>query len=162
MIRFLPACLALFSFAPNVCHADDPVPPGHSTVHVIFMISYSHQTMGGGGMGGMMGTAQAPMVRVGDAVVPADGIRPIRITIDGDFVGHALVGPQDIKPVFVLPAGKHRLTFATDGFDPVASDIKVLGTNSKQYLLVSLPSERPESKSSAVSADASNAPPSDE
>lgn len=110
--------------------------------------------MMGGGMGGM-GGAQTPMVRVGDIMVPADDVKPIRISIDGDFVGHALVGTWDIKPVFVLPEGKHKLNFEIDGFDPVAADIKVLGTNSKQYLIVKLPSKEVEATNTAASADAS-------
>ncbi len=101
------------------------------------------------------------MVRVGDMVSPADGIRPIRISIDGDFVGHALVGTMDIKPVFNLPEGKHKLTFEIEGFDPVTVDIKVLGTNSKQYLIVKLPTTKPKTSKSAVSADASTKQPFD-
>ena len=116
--------------------------------------------MGGGGMGAM-GGSKSPMVRVGDVMIPADGIHPIRISIDGDFVGHAMVGMWDIKPVFILPEGKHKLTFEIDGFDPVAADIKVLGTNSKQYLIVKLPSMKPESARPADSADASTIQPFD-
>ena len=150
MIRFL---LAFLAFAPIEGLADESVPTGHSTVHVVFIAPHSHPMMGGGSMG--MSVTQSPMVRVGDIVGPADGIHPIRISIDGDFVGHAMVGMWDIKPVFILPEGKHRLTFEIDGFDPIAADIKVLGTNSKQYLVVKLPSKKPESENSAVSADAS-------
>ena len=152
MFRLLPACLAFLAFAPTAGFADDPVQPGHSTVHIIFIATHSHQSqlMDGGRMGG----AQSPTVHVGNAIGPVDGIRLIRITIDGDFVGHAMIGMFDVKPVFVLPEGKHKLTFAIDGFDPVTADIKVLGTNSKQYLVVKLPSEKAESKHSAVSNDA--------
>lgn len=159
MIRFLSACFALLAFAPIPALADEPVPTGHSTVHVVFISSHSHSMMGGG-MGGIGGT-ETTMVRVGDMVAPADGIHPIRISIDGDFVGHALVGILDIKPVFILPEGKHKLTFEIDGFDPVAADIKVLGTNSKQYLIVNLPTTKPETAKSAVSADASTKQPFD-
>lgn len=160
MIRFLPVCLALVAFTPAVGLADAPVPAGHSTVHIVFIAPHSHQSMGGGLMGGMNG-AQKPMARIGDAIVPIDGIRPIRISIDGDFVGHAMVGMWDIKPVFILPEGKHKLTFEIDGLDPVATDIKVLGTNSKQYLIVKLPTNKPDTAKSAVSADASTNQPLD-
>jgi hypothetical protein len=160
MIRFLPACLALFAFAPIAGFADESVPTGHSTVHIVFMTPHSQSMMGGGGMGAM-GGSKSPMVRVGDVMIPADGIHPIRISIDGDFVGHAMVGMWDIKPVFILPEGKHKLTFEIDGFDPVAADIKVLGTNSKQYLIVKLPSMKPESARPADSADASTIQPFD-
>lgn len=159
MIRFLSACLALLAFAPITALADEPVPTGHSTVHIVFISSHSHSMMGGG-MGGIGGT-QTTMVRVGDMVGPADGIHPIRISIDGDFVGHAMVGIFDIKPVFILPEGKHKLTFEIDGFDPVAADIKVLGTNSNQYLIVKLPTKKPETVKSAASADASTSQPFD-
>lgn len=159
MIRFLPACLTLFAFAPITSLADESAPAGHSTVHVVFMTRHS-QPMMGGGMGGM-GGSQLPMFRVGDVMAQAAAVHPIRISIDGDFVGHAMAGVWDIKPVFILPEGKHRLTFEIDGFDPVAADIKVLGTNSKQYLIVKLPSKKPESASPADSADASTEQPFD-
>ena len=157
MIRLFAACLALFVFVPISVLADDSVPTGHSTVHIVFITSHVQQGMGMAAMGG----AQTPMVRVGDAIVPAADIRPIRITIDGDFVGHAMVGMWDIKPVFILPEGNHKLQFAIDGFDPVTTDIKVLGTNSKQYLVVKLPSKKVESAKSDVSADASTIQPFD-
>jgi hypothetical protein len=147
MNRFLSACLALLAYAPFTSRADQAVPSGHSTVHVVFISPHSHLMMGSG-MGGVGGTQKA-MVRVGDMVAPADGIHPVRISIDGDFVGHAMLGILDIKPVFVLPEGKHKLTFEIDGFDPVAADIKVLGTNSKQYLIVKLPTKKSESVNSA-------------
>jgi hypothetical protein len=159
MIRLLSACLGLLAFAPIAALADEAVPAGHSTVHVVFISPHSHSAMGGG-MGGIGGT-QPTMVRVGDVVVPNDAVRPIRISIDGEFVGHAMVGSWDIKPVFNLPEGKHKLKFELDGFDPVAADIKVLGTNSKQYLIVELPTKKSETVKSAVSADASTDQPFD-
>ena len=159
MIRFLSVCFAFLAFAPIASLADESVPTGHSTVHIVFITPHS-QLMMGGGMEGM-GGSQSPMVRVGDALVPADDVQPIRISIDGDFVGHALVGMWDIKPVFILPEGKHKLTFEIDGFDPVAADIKVLGTNSKHYLIVKLPSKKPESASPTDAADASTKRPFD-
>ena len=157
MIRPVASCLALFMLAPIAVLADDSVPPGHSTVHVVFITSHDQQGMGMAAMGG----AQTPMARVGDAIVPVAEIRPIRITIDGDFVGHAMVGMWDVKPVFILPEGKHKLQFAIDGFDPVNTELKVLGTNSKQYLIVKLPSKKAEAKNPADSADASTIQPFD-
>jgi hypothetical protein len=158
MFRLLPACLALFACTPTAGLADDLVQSRHSTVHIIFIASHSQQSQF---LGTGMGAAQSPMMHVGNTIGPADGIRLIRITIDGDFVGHAMVGMFDVKPVFVLPEGKHKLTFAIDGFDPVTADLKVLGTNSTQYLVVKLPSEKPESKRSAVSNDATSVRQSD-
>ncbi|GAA4459716.1 hypothetical protein [Novipirellula rosea] len=110
-------------------------------------------------MTGMVG-AQKPMARVGNLFLPADEIRPIRITIDGDFVGHAMVGPQDITPVFVLPKGLHKFTFAIEGSDPAPAEITVLGTGSKQYLIAKLPSEKTLPKDSATSVDATAVQPS--
>ena len=156
MIRLLTACLALSILAPTAGLADDPVPPGHSTVHIVFITPHSHQMISG-----RMANADTPMTRVGDIVVPNDGILPIRISIDGEFVGHAMVGMRDIKPVFNLPEGKHKLKFEIDGFDPVAADIRVLGTNSKQYLIVKLLTKKSETVKSAVSADASTEQPFD-
>lgn len=158
MNRCLTALFAIAAFAPAVCHADAPVPSGHSTVHIVFISPHSQQMMGGMGGGGMGGD-QKPTARIGDAIVPVDGIRPIRITIDGDFVGHALVGMWGIKPVFVLPEGHRKFTFAIDGFDPIPADITVLGTGSKQYLIVKLPSEKTQSDTTDVSADPSTIQP---
>ena len=158
MIRLFTAYLVLFAMPPISVIAGDSVPSGHSTVHVVFITSHVQQGMGGAAIRDV----QTPTVRVGDVIVPAAGIRPIRITIDGDFVGHAMVGMWDIKPVFVLPEGNHKLQFAIDGFDPVTTDIKVLGTNSKQYLVVDLPSEKSESKRAAVSADTTTSQPLDD
>ncbi len=155
MNRFLHAFLAIVAYAPVASLADTPVPTGHSTVHIVFITSHSQQMMGG------MGGDPKPMARIGDVIVPAVSIRPIRITIDGDFVGHAMVGMQDIKPVFVLPEGHRKFTFAIDGFDPIPADITVLGTGSKQYLIVKLPSEKPQSKTTGVSADTSTVQPFD-
>ena len=93
--------------------------------------------MVGGGTSGIFGGmegAQQPMATVNNAIVPEDHIRPIHISIDGDFVGHAMVS------VF---------------------DIKVLGTNSKQYLIVKLPTKKSETGKSAVSTDTPTNQPSD-
>jgi hypothetical protein len=86
MIRFLSACFALLAYSPVTALADKPVPTGHSTVHVVFASSHS-LSMTGGGMGGNDGTKTA-IVRVGDMMVSADGVHPIFICIDGDFVGY--------------------------------------------------------------------------
>lgn len=157
MNRILCACVAWCASLPAAVLADDSGQPGHSTVHVVFITSHSQQMFAGGGMGGI--DIQQPMVRVGDVVVPASGVRLIKISIDGDFVGHAMVGTWDIKPVFVLAEGNRKFTFTIDGFEPVTSEIKVLGTNSTQYLIVKLPSEKLEAKSTGVLGDASTVQP---
>ncbi len=159
MKHLLTAALAvaLVVFAPAICTADNPVSVGHSTVHVVFIAPHSQEMFGGmKGMG--MGGRQTPMARVGDIIVPADGIRPIRITIDGDFVGHALVGMSNVKPVFVLPKGHHKLTFAIDGVEPIPAEITALGGGSKQYLIVKLPTEKPQPEATDASVDATIKP----
>ena len=151
MNRYLHAMFATLAFASPTCLGDAPVPNGHSTVHVVFITSHTSSMMGG----------NKPMARVGDAIVPVGDIHPIRITIDGSFVGHAMVGPWDLKPIFVLSEGKHKFTFAIEGFDPVSADITVLGTGSKQYLIAKLPSSDPSVKNTGVSTDASTVQPFD-
>ena len=146
MNRLLAIALSVVLLAPANSGAETLVPVGHSTVHVGFITSHSKQILNG--MGGGMGMAgtQTPMARVGDLIVPADGIRPIRITIDGEFVGHALVGSAEVKPVFVLPKGQHKFTFAIDGHEPISAEITVLGAGSKQHLIVKLPTQKPHAK----------------
>ncbi|WP_168566800.1 hypothetical protein [Crateriforma spongiae] len=148
MARLLIAWVSLFALAPTAGLADDSVPSGHSTLHIVFITPHSQQ-----GVREFDG-GQRSMVRVGNAIVPAADVRPIRITIDGGFVGHAMAGVWDVKPVFVLPEGNHKLKFELDGFDPVSTDIRVLGTKSKQYLLVKFPAESPILKQPAASVDA--------
>lgn len=48
---------------------------------------------------------------------------------------------------------------AIDGFDPVAADITVLGTNSKQVLIDTLASEKLDSKNTGTRPDASTVEP---
>jgi hypothetical protein len=159
MLRFTPAFLALLAFTQTAILADELVPAGHSTVHVVFVTTYAQPTMAFNAE--RRGESQPQMVHVGDVVVPVESVRPIRICIDGDFVGHAMVGAWNIKPVFVLPEGKHKMTFAIDGFDPVVAEIKVLGTKSTQHLIVKLPTEEQKSDRSSTSSDPSTAQPTD-
>lgn len=173
MIRLFATVLATVVIAPGFCFAADEVPAKHSTVSIVFINPQSPRTMGGmntGGMGtGGMGSAgmggsladSKPMTRVGSVFVPTDSLRPIRITIDGDFVGHALVGMVDINPVFILPQGLRKFTFTVEGFDPVATELTVLGTGSKQFLLVKLPSNPEPAKAAASNIDDSSVKPVD-
>ncbi len=73
-----------------------------------------------------------------------------------------MVGMFEIKPVFVLPEGMHKMTFTINGLDPIAADIKVLGANSKQYLVVKLSADKHDSKPAANPAEVSTAQPFDE
>jgi hypothetical protein len=126
-----------------LARADNPVPNDHSTVHILFVVPYEMPDMGGmGGPDGIIeGGAQAkavPRAVVGDMVLPIDSIHPISISIDGEFVGHSLTGTSGIKPVFVLPSGQHKFEFTCDIFKTTKADLKVVGTGSKQYLIVKL------------------------
>lgn len=152
MFRPLIAVLVAFAFTQSHCFSEDAVPSGHSTVSVIFVTSQAPVHSG-------VAVQSKPMARLGDVIIPADSIRPIAITIDGDFVGHALVGHWDVKPVFVLPEGTHKFTFTIDGSGPVDAELKVLGTGSKQFLIVKLPAEGDTDVTAAVPGDASTVQP---
>jgi hypothetical protein len=149
MTRLHLFAIVALLIAPDWCHAEDAVPAQHSTVHIVFISQSPPLPM----MGGEHQGKPIPMVRVGDLVLPAETIRPISIEIDGDFVGHALIGNYDINPVFVLPQGVHKFKFTQSGLPAVTSEIKVLGTRSKQYLIVKLPIADAPAKSDKVSKD---------
>jgi hypothetical protein len=80
----------------------------------------------------------SPQAVVGNIVLPIQSINPISISIDGEFVGHAMTGFAGIKPVYVLPHGKHKFEFSCEGFRTSKSELTVIGTGSKQYLIVKL------------------------
>lgn len=120
--------------APGVVFANQPVPPDHSTVHIVFIIPNSTPAQF---------DETTTTVRVGDLIVPIDSVRPISIKIDDEFVGHAMVGYQDVEPVFVLQSGVRKFTFTCDGFKTTSAELKVLGTGSKQYLIVKLTTDSP-------------------
>jgi hypothetical protein len=103
---------------------------GHATVHIVFLVPIETP-------------AQTPQgsvqqAHVGDIVLPIQSIHPISISIDGEFVGHALTGFAGVKPVYVLPHGKHKFEFACEGFKSTKSELNVIGTGSTQYLIVKL------------------------
>ena len=131
-------------FASSLAHADNPVPNDHSTVQIVFVVPYEMPDMGGMGGGIVGGGAQAkavPLAVVGDMVLPIESIHPISISIDGEFVGHSMAGTNGtngIKPVFVLPSGQHKFEFTCDNFKKAKADLRVIGTGSKQYLIVKL------------------------
>jgi hypothetical protein len=174
MTRFACAFAAVLAIAPIAGLADEPAPAGTSVVHVVFitppdwpMGTHAHDSpmpgaMGMEGMGrdtggpfGAPPQKQAVMAGAGHIVDPTESLRPIRVSIDGDFVSHALVGILNIDPVFNLPAGKHKFTFEFDGGDPVAAEIKVLA-NSRQYLVIKLPSKKSETEDVDGDATADN------
>ena len=114
---------------PTSLFADQPVPPDHSTVHIVFIVPNATAAQIDG---------NTPMARVGDLIVPTDSIRPISIEIDDEFVGHAMAGFGKVEPVFILQSGVRSFTFSCDGFKTTSAKLKVLGTGSKQYLIVKL------------------------
>lgn len=134
MLRLRLLAVATLLVVSSICVAgDDPTPPGHSTVNLVFVTKYSPQSLASSGT--------VPMIQVAGMVVPTDRLRPIEIEIDGEFVGHALVGPAAIKPVFILPEGKHEFKFSIAGSKPIYKQLNVLGTGSTQYLLINIPPE---------------------
>ena len=176
MTRFACAFAAVLAIAPMAGLADERAPVGASVVHVVFITprdwpmgteardwpmgaeaNDSPMPMGMELMdpSGAMPQKQAVMAGAGHIVDPTESLRPIRVSIDGDFVGHALVGILNIDPEFNLPAGKHKFTFEFDGGDPIAAEIKVLA-NSRQYLVIKLPSKKSETEDVDGDATADN------
>lgn len=125
------------SLVPTFAYADAPVPNNHSTVQIVFVVPFETPSLGGMGEGGAIAKA-VPRAVVGDMVLPIDSIHPISISIDGEFVGHSMHGTHGTKPVFVLPSGQHKFEFTCDIFNTAKVDLKVIGTGSKQYLIVKL------------------------
>jgi len=111
---------------------------GHATVHLIFVFPYENPPP----------ALQAPETMLSGMLTSSQSIRPISIAIDGEFVGHALVaGFMEVKPYYVLPHGKHTFEFQCEGFKASKTELTVIGTGSKQYLIVKL--ERSETASPA-------------
>ena len=128
--HFVLCILSLF--ATKAYTAESATPLGHSTVNLIIVAPLANANRMGGGLDGQ----QVPMARVGDIVIPIEQIKPISILIDKEFVGHALVGIQNITPTFVLEKGTYEFTFMCDGYIPVTQKLKVVGTGSRLHLLV--------------------------
>jgi hypothetical protein len=103
---------------------------GHATVHIVFVTPNENASPRLQGL--------SPQAVVGNIVLPIQSINPISISIDGEFVGHAMTGFAGIKPVYVLPHGKHKFEFSCEGFRTSKSELTVIGTGSKQYLIVKL------------------------
>ena len=82
------------------------------------------------------------MAHLGDIVLPTSEIRPASIYIDGEFVGNALSGYVDVKPSFRLPAGTHDFRIECDGCRTFESKLKVLGSGSEQWLVVTMRPEK--------------------
>ena len=122
---------------------ENPAVTGHATVHFVFVVPSETPAPDLQGSG--------PQALVGDLILPIQSIRPISISIDGEFVGHALTGFAGIKPVYVLPHGRHKFEFACEGFKSSKSDLTVIGTGSKQYLIVKLEPDTTASPAKAIS-----------
>ena len=125
LLLLVPTLFASVSFAED-----------HSTVNVVFVVpSDQATTLNAGG-------ERSTVAMVGNVVLPLDSIRPISISIDDEFVGHALVGAYNVKPVFVLPSGTHEFSFTCEGFVSTSAGLEVLGNGSQQYLIVRMIPER--------------------
>ena len=133
----LIATLILASLLAPRGFAAESMPANHSRVHIVFATDIPQSAPQGRGMGGI--GFSVPMTRIGNAMLPTNAIKLVHITIDDEFVGHALLGSMDLEPVFVLPEGLRNFTFTMDGVDPIKAKLTVLGTGSTQYLVVRLP-----------------------
>ena len=127
-------CCVVFAFLSTPLFAQEnkktSTVVGHATVHIVFLLPIEPPSQTPQG--------SVPQAHVGDIVLPIQSIHPISISIDGEFVGHALTGFNGVKPVYVLPHGKHKFEFACEGFKSTKSELTVIGTGSKQYLIVKL------------------------
>jgi len=136
MSCLLAIVAALTLLVPMPAFATDATAPGHSTVHIVFVVPFDNA---GQGMGQLDENGKpVPMATAGSIIVPYDSIRPVSIKIDGEFVGHALFGYDKVSPVFILPSGKRKFTLTCDGFKDVTQELQVLGTGSTQYLIVKM------------------------
>ena len=138
-----------FPCAPLIAQEtkDNHAVTGHATVEIVFVIPFE--------LPNAELSDSGPRAIVGNAILPFKSIHPISISIDGEFVGHALTGIAGIKPVYALPHGKHRFEVACDGFKTAKSELTVIGTGSKQYLVVKLEpttSESPKAKTTTESS----------
>lgn len=134
-MRLFQLLLALtLLMTATATRAEEAGSADHSSVHVVFIIPHAI---------GPRLDSNAPAARVGDLIVPVELIRPIAVTIDGEFVGHAMVGYQDVKPVFVLPRGAHEFRFTIDGYKASTMKLTALGSGSKQYLVVKMEPNSP-------------------
>ena len=132
---FVAAVVTLYAQA---AFADSPIPADHSTVHLIFITPYEQSTAFGG-----FADETTEKVLIGDMVRANEPIRPVSITIDGEFSGHALPGFQLFSPTYVMPSGKHSFVFSCSGIKEVKADLQVVGSGSEQYLIVNLLPETP-------------------
>ena len=155
-LRILTVAASLFT--STMACAETPVPNDHSTVQILFVVPYETPDMGG--IGGAPQTKAVPRAVVGDLVLPIDSIHPISIAIDGEFVGHSMHGSHSIKPIFVLPSGLHKFEFKCDVFKTTNADLKVIGTGSKQYLIIKMVPKTVDDKGqTATEAKAPTTPP---
>lgn len=103
-------CCVVFAFLSTPLFAQEnkktSTVVGHATVHIVFLLPIEPPSQTPQG--------SAPQAQVGDIVLPIQSIHPISISIDGEFVGHALTGFNGVKPVYVLPHGKHKFEFACE------------------------------------------------
>tara|TARA_R110002167_G_scaffold29105_2_gene97278 strand:- start:180 stop:674 length:495 start_codon:yes stop_codon:yes gene_type:complete len=119
----------LLLLTTTAASAEQPVSEDHASVHIVFVLPNNMPSQFGN---------NTPTARVGDIIIPIESVRPISVTIDGEFVGHAMVGYQNVKPVFNLPSGTHEFKFVCHGFKATSIKLKTLGAGSTQYLVVKM------------------------
>lgn len=136
MVRLIAIATTLALLTQQPASAVDATPIGHSTVRIVFVVPIENARAVRGRLNDDATPVQ--MATAGKMIMSYDSIRPVSISIDGDFVGHALFGYDKVSPVYVLPAGKRKFTFVCDGFKAVTQELSVLGTGSTQYLIVKM------------------------
>lgn len=131
---------AIFLSVVPILFASFALAEDHSTVNVVFVVP-SDPSMN------LNVAGERAVAMVGNVMLPVDSIRPISISIDDEFVSHALVGAYGVKPVFVLPSGSHEFSFTCEGFRPTSARLEVLGNGSEQFLIVKMIPQTPRSDS---------------
>lgn len=113
-------------------NADANTAPSYGTVNLYFLNRFvasdesdskSRAAVGGGGFGG------------GGFAIHSD---VLRIHIDGEFVGHALLRHVDVNPTLKLSSGHHAFRIECNGYKPFESKLNVLGNGSTQWLVLKL------------------------
>ncbi len=145
------------------------VAEGHSTVKIVF--AYEQKIvatglmggMGGGGMGGI-GAGASPAnpapekrLRVGDSLIPPSALQEVKITINDQSVGSALLGMYGDTPSFVLKEGKYRFQFTSKDFGAVTQTIHIVGTGSRQIMFVRLKKSGKEEPNTATNSQRKSA-----
>ncbi|SMP62362.1 hypothetical protein SAMN06265222_107301 [Neorhodopirellula lusitana] len=133
----MPLLLAIIFFAMlplNSVSGAEAAQLNCSEVHIVFIVPFDHS------MGGMRNVDKngkpVQMASTGQIVMPFESFRPVSISIDDEFVGHALFGHDKVSPVFNLSSGTRNFLFECEGYRSVKQTLRVIGAGSQQYLIV--------------------------